>query len=103
MSECDGEHIVTEDYRKGPKSFSIIYSELTDNGVLIALAICIDKLTSRLNITEEEVSNCLSVHVLIEERFGAGDILNDCLASCRVELEATDSGGLQIVSLEEHL
>ena len=73
-----------------------------DDGVLIAFAICIDKLTSRLDITEEEVSNCLSVHVLVEERLSAGDILNDCLVSCRVELEATDSGGLQVVSLEEH-
>jgi len=104
MCECGkGEqHIVAEDYRKPPKRFSIIYSELTNDGVLIALAVCIDKLTSRLNLTKEEVNNCISVDVIVQERLSAGDILNECLVSSRVELQATDSGGLQIVSLEEH-
>ena len=103
MSECDEEHIASEDYRKPPKRFSISYRESANDSVLIAFAICIDKLTSRLNLTEEEVTNSVSVDVLLEERLSAGDILNKCLASCRVELEATDSGGLQVVSLEEHL
>ena len=103
MSECGKEHIASEDYRKPPKRFSISYRELANDSVLIAFAVCIDKLTSRLNLTEEEVNNSVCVNVLIEERLSAGDILNDCLVSSRIELQATDSGGLQIVSLEEHV
>ena len=109
MSECDEEHIATlsvtkhsEDYRKGPKSFSIIYRELANDGVLIAFAVCIDKLTSRLSLTEEVIKNGVAVDVLIQERLSAGDILNKCLVVSRIELQATDSGGLQVVSLEEH-
>ena len=109
MSECDEEHIATlsvtkhsEDYRKPPKRFSISYRESANDGVLIAFAICIDKLTSRLNITEEEVSDCLSVYVLVEVSLCIVDELNHSLIGSRVELQGCNVGGLQVVSLEEH-
>ena len=93
----------SEDYRKGPKSFSIIYSELANNGVLIALAVCIDKLTSRLNLTKEEVNNCIAVDVLVEVSLSVVDELNHCLIGGRIELQRCNVGGLDVVSLEEHV
>ena len=70
---------------------------------MIAFAVCIDKLTSRVKLTEEEVKNSFGRDILIEVSLCIVDELNHCLIGGRVELEGCNVGGLQVVSLEEHV
>ena len=74
-----------------------------NNGVTIAFAICIDKLTSRLILTEEEVDNSFGVHVIVEVSLSVVDELYDHLIGGRIETNGTDVRGLNVGRLEEHV
>jgi len=74
-----------------------------NNGVTIAFAICIDKLTNRLILTIEEVKNSLSIHVIVEVSLSVVDELYDHLVSLKVKANVANVGGLNVGRLEEHV
>jgi hypothetical protein len=82
------------------KGLGVDYS--ANDGVLIAFAICIDKLTSRLKLSVEIIEKCFSANVLIEVRLSVVDELNDNLISAQVQTQTTDVGRLNVGSLKEH-
>ena len=82
------------------KGLGVDYS--ANDGVLIAFAICIDKLTSRLKLSVEIIEKCFSANVLIEVRLSVVDELNDNLVSAQVQTQTTDVGRLNVGSLKEH-
>jgi hypothetical protein len=74
-----------------------------NNGVTIAFAVSVDKLTSRLNFTIEKVNNGFSVHVIVEVSLSVVDELNNHLISLKVKTNVADVGGLKVGRLEEHV
>ena len=73
-----------------------------DNSSHVRLAICIDKLTNRLKLTKEELSNCFTIDVIVEISLSVVDVLNDHLIGGRIEHDAADVGRLDSVGFEEH-
>ena len=73
-----------------------------DNGCHVGLAICIDKLTKRLNLTKENISNCINTHVVIEIGFAVIFELNNNLIGRRIEQDVTNDGRVESVRLKEH-
>ena len=75
---------------------------LTDNGCHVGFAICIDKLTKRLNLTKENISNCIDTHVVIKISLGVILELNNDLIGRRVQQDVTNDGRIDGVRLKEH-
>jgi hypothetical protein len=73
-----------------------------DNGCHVGLAICIDKLTKRLNLTKENISNCINTYVVIKISLGVILELNDNLIGRRIKQDVTNDGRVESVRLEEH-
>jgi len=76
--------------------------QLTDDSCHVGFAICIDKLTKRLNLTEENISNCINTHVVIEISLGVILELNDNLIGRRVQQDVTNDRRIDGVRLKEH-
>jgi len=76
--------------------------ELTDNSCHVRLAICIDKLTKRLNLTKENISNGINTHVVIEISFVVILELNNNLIGRRIQQDVTNNGRIDCVRLKEH-
>jgi len=75
---------------------------LTDNSCHVGFAICIDKLTKRLNLTEEYISNCINTHVVIKISLGVILVLHNDLIGRRIEQDVTNDGRIESVGFEEH-
>jgi hypothetical protein len=73
-----------------------------DNSCHIGLAICIDKLTKRLNLTKENISNCVNTYVVIEISFVVILELNNNLIGRRIQQDVTNDGRIDGVRLKEH-
>jgi hypothetical protein len=76
--------------------------ELTDNSCHVRFAICIDKLTKRLNLTKEYISNRINTYVVIEISFVVILELNNNLIGRRIQQDVTNDGRIDGVRLKEH-
>lgn len=73
-----------------------------DNSCHVGFAICIDKLTKRLNLTKENISNCINTYVVIEISLVVILELNNNLIGRRIEQDVTNDGRIDGVRLKEH-
>ena len=73
-----------------------------DNSCHVGFAICIDKLTKRLNLTKENISNCINTYVVIEIGFAVILELHNNLIGRRIEQDVTNDGRVDSVRLKEH-
>ena len=76
--------------------------ELADDSCHVGFAICIDKLTKRLNLTKENISNCINTYVVVEISLAVILELNDNLVGRRIEHDVTNDGRIDGVRLKEH-
>lgn len=75
---------------------------LADDSCHVGFAICINKLTERLNLTEENISNGFNTYVVIEISFAVILELNNNLISRRVQHDVTNVRRIESVRLKEH-
>ena len=73
-----------------------------DNSCHVGFAICIYKLTKRLNLTKENISNCINTYVVIEIGFAVILELHNNLIGRRIEQDVTNDGRVDSVRLKEH-
>jgi len=73
-----------------------------DNSCHVGFAVCIDKLTKRLNFTKENISNGINTYVVIEIGFAVILELNNNLIGRRIEQDVTNDGRVESVRLKEH-
>ena len=73
-----------------------------DNSCHVGFAICIDKLTKRLNLTKEYISNCINTYVVIKISFVVILELNNNLIGRRIQQDVTNDGRIESVRLKEH-
>ncbi len=73
-----------------------------DNSCHVGFAICIDKLTKRLNLTKENISNCIDTYVLIKISFVVTFELYDNLIGSWIQHDVTNGGRFECVGFEEH-
>jgi len=73
-----------------------------DDSCHVGFAICIDKLTEWLNLTEENISNGINTYVVIKISLAVILELNNNLISWRIEQDVTNDGRIDGVRLKEH-
>ena len=74
-----------------------------NNGVTIALAISIDKLTHRLKLTKEESNDSVTANVIVQVSLSVVHELYNHLVSISVESDVANVGRGEVGRLEEHL
>jgi len=73
-----------------------------DDSCHVGFAICIDKLTKRLNLTKEYISDCINTYVVIKISLGVILVLHNDLIGRRIEQDVTNDGRVESVGFEEH-
>ena len=73
-----------------------------DDSCHVGFAICIYKLTKRLNLTKENISDCINTYVVIKISLVVILELNNNLIGIRIQQDVTNDGRVESVRFEEH-